>query len=105
MPITSSHNDKLKTVRKLHTRRRERELAHAFVAEGEDLLEAADLAGWTPLERFAASGSGLPGTEVTAEALQGRGRARLGDTDAGDLRAALGAGPAGPALPCTCTGR
>jgi len=70
MPITSSHNDKLKTVRKLRARRRERELAHAFVAEGEDLLEAADLAGWTPLERFAASGSGLPGTEVSAAALQ-----------------------------------
>jgi TrmH family RNA methyltransferase len=71
MPITSPHNDKLKTVRKLRSRRRERELAHAFVAEGEDLLEAADLAGWAPLERFATSGSGLPGIEVSAEALGG----------------------------------
>jgi RNA methyltransferase, TrmH family len=39
--ITSPHNDKLKEVRRLHRRREGR-----FVAEGEDLLEAAALAGW-----------------------------------------------------------
>jgi RNA methyltransferase, TrmH family len=39
--ITSPHNDKLKEVRRLHRRRE-----HRFVAEGEDLLEAAALAGW-----------------------------------------------------------
>lgn len=59
MIITSPHNDKLKDVRRLRRRRDGR-----FVAEGEDLLAAADAAGWTPLERFAAAGSGLPGTEV-----------------------------------------
>jgi TrmH family RNA methyltransferase len=34
------------------------------VAEGEDLLAAADAAGWAPLERYCAAGSGLPGIEV-----------------------------------------
>jgi len=69
MPITSSHNDKLKTVRKLRQRRRERERLGQFVAEGEDLLAAADAAGWQPVERFAVTGSGLPGTEVEPELL------------------------------------
>lgn len=64
MPITSPHNDKLKTVRKLRQRRRERERAGQFVAEGEDLLAQADAAGWTAVERFCATGSGLPGIEV-----------------------------------------
>jgi TrmH family RNA methyltransferase len=57
--ITSPHNDKLKTLRRLQRRRDGR-----FVAEGEDLLAAADAAGWEPLERYAAAGSGLPGTAV-----------------------------------------
>jgi TrmH family RNA methyltransferase len=62
--ITSPHNEKLKEIRKLNQRRRAREQAGRFVAEGEDLLEAADTAGWESLERYAASGSGLPGTAV-----------------------------------------
>lgn len=57
--IRSPHNDKLKTLRRLARRRDGR-----FVAEGEDLLAAADDAGWEALERYAAAGSGLPGTEV-----------------------------------------
>jgi len=64
MPITSPHNDKLKEIRKLSRRRRWRERSGRFVAEGEDLLAAADGAGWTAVERFCAQGSGLPGTEV-----------------------------------------
>ncbi len=64
MTITSSHNDKLKAIRKLRQRRRERERSGRFVAEGEDLLAAADAAGWEPVERYCAAGSGLPGTEV-----------------------------------------
>jgi TrmH family RNA methyltransferase len=64
MTITSPHNAKLKEIRKLRMRRRERDRAGRFVAEGEDLLAAADTAGWTALERFAAAGSGLAGTEV-----------------------------------------
>jgi TrmH family RNA methyltransferase len=34
------------------------------VAEGEDLLAAADAAGWAPVERYCAAGSGLAGVEV-----------------------------------------
>jgi TrmH family RNA methyltransferase len=59
--ITSPHNEKLKTVRKLQRRRGQEGL---FVAEGEDLLAAADVAGWQAVERFCAAGSGLDGLEV-----------------------------------------
>jgi RNA methyltransferase, TrmH family len=62
--ITSHHNEQLKEVRKLNRRRRWRERSGRFVAEGEDLLAAADAAGWPPVHRFCAAGSGLPGTEV-----------------------------------------
>jgi TrmH family RNA methyltransferase len=64
MTITSSHNQKLKEIRKLRMRRRERDRSGRFLAEGEDLLAAADAAGWPALERFCAAGSGLPGVEV-----------------------------------------
>jgi RNA methyltransferase, TrmH family len=67
--ITSHHNEKLKEVRKLRQRRRWRERSGRFVAEGEDLLAAADAAGWTAVERFAAAGSGLPGAEVDGQLL------------------------------------
>lgn len=70
MTITSSQNEKLKTLRKLRQRRRDRERLGQFVAEGEDLLAAADAAGWVAVERFAVSGSGLPGIEVDPEPLK-----------------------------------
>lgn len=63
MTITSTQNQRLKEVRKLR-RRRGRQRAGRFVAEGEDLLAAADSAGWEALERYCAAGSGLGGTEV-----------------------------------------
>lgn len=69
MTITSHHNQKLREIRKLNQRRRARDGAQRFVAEGEDLLEAADQAGWTPVERYCAEGSGLPGTTVAPELL------------------------------------
>jgi TrmH family RNA methyltransferase len=69
MTISSQHNQRLKEIRKLRQRRRWRERAGRFVAEGEDLLAAADAAGWSPVERYAVSGSGLPGVEVEADAL------------------------------------
>jgi TrmH family RNA methyltransferase len=69
MTISSHHNQRLKEIRKLRQRRRWRERAGRFVAEGEDLLAAADAAGWDPVERYAAAGSGLPGVEVEADAL------------------------------------
>jgi len=71
MTITSPHNQKLKEIRKLRTRRRERDRAGLFVAEGEDLLAAADAGGWEPVERFCAAGSGLPGVEVDPQLLAG----------------------------------
>ena len=64
--IDSPNNRHLKELRKLRT-------AHGraksgpplrFVAEGEDLIAAAESVGWEPLERFVAAGSGLDGTEV-----------------------------------------
>jgi RNA methyltransferase, TrmH family len=70
MTITSPQNEKLKTLRKLRQRRRERDRLGQFVAEGEDLLAAADAAGWVPVERFAVSESGLPGLEVDSVALK-----------------------------------
>ena len=69
MSITSTHNRKLKDIRKLRMRRRWRERSGRFVAEGEDLLAAADGAGWTALDRFCAAGSGLDGVEVEPKLL------------------------------------
>ena len=63
MTITSPHNEQLKEIRKL-AGRRWRDKLRQFVAEGEDLLDAADAAGWEPLARLVAEGSGLPGEEV-----------------------------------------
>jgi TrmH family RNA methyltransferase len=68
MAISSIHNDKLKEIRKLH-RRRARDRAGRFVAEGEDLLAAADAAGWTARERYCTAGSGLAGVEVEPRVL------------------------------------
>jgi TrmH family RNA methyltransferase len=61
--ITSPHNAKLKDLRRL-ARKADRSERGLFAAEGEDLLAAADDAGWHPVERFAAAGSGLAGDEV-----------------------------------------
>ena len=47
--ITSPHNDKLKEVRRLQRRREAR-----FVAEGEDLVAAAEQAGWHAVFRLRA---------------------------------------------------
>jgi RNA methyltransferase, TrmH family len=67
--ITSPHNEHLKAIRKLNQRRRNRDQRARFVAEGEDLLSAADGAGWDPVERYCAAGCGLPGTEVDPSVL------------------------------------
>jgi TrmH family RNA methyltransferase len=45
--ITSSDNAQLKLIRKL-SRKRERDAQGLFVAEGEDLVAAARIAGWEP---------------------------------------------------------
>jgi RNA methyltransferase, TrmH family len=67
--ITSHHNQKLKEIRKLRQRRRWRERAGQFVAEGEDLLRSADASGWIAIERYVAAGSGLEGVEVEPSVL------------------------------------
>ncbi len=71
MTITSTHNPHLKELRRL-TRRRERERGGRFAAEGEDLLAAAELAGWSAVEGYRVAGSDLGGprfTDVDAAAL------------------------------------
>jgi TrmH family RNA methyltransferase len=68
MTITSPHNDQLKEIRKL-AGRKWRDKLREFVAEGEDLIEAAEAAGWEPLSRLVAEGSGLDGDEVAPHLL------------------------------------
>jgi TrmH family RNA methyltransferase len=94
MIITSSHNDKLKEIRKL-TRRRSREDASRFVAEGEDLVAAAASAGWSPLVLLAAAGSGLEGDEVEGALLSSVSGLRSGTRQLAVYESRWGA-PAGP---------
>jgi len=61
--ITSPHNDTLTQIRKLAGRKWRDKLGE-FVAEGEDLIEAAEQAGWAASTRLVAAGSGLDGEEV-----------------------------------------
>ena len=68
MTITSAHNENFKEVRKL-AGRRWRDKLQRFVAEGEDLLDAATAAGWEPIVRYVADGSGLEGVEVAPHVL------------------------------------
>ncbi len=63
MPITSPNHELLKEVRKLAGRKWRDKLTR-FVAEGEDLVDAAEAAGWAPVARLVAAGSGLEGEEV-----------------------------------------
>ncbi len=68
MAITSPHNEQLKEVRKL-AGRKWRDKLRQFVAEGEDLIEAAARAGWRPEALYAAEGSGLEGIPVAPHVL------------------------------------
>lgn len=94
MTITSPHNAKLKEIRALQ-RRRERDDRGRFVAEGEDLLAAADAAGWESVHRLVAAGSGLPGEEVEADLLGGVSSLGSGSRVVG-VYATRWAQPAGP---------
>ena len=71
--IDSHSNRHLKELRKLRTAhgRSKSGPPRRFVAEGEDLVAAAEAAGWTALERYVAAGSGLDGTEVEPDLLAG----------------------------------
>lgn len=62
--ITSPDNTKLKELRKLAKKRDGR-----FVAEGEDLVDAATAAGWDALETFVTPDAGRAGTAVDADLL------------------------------------
>jgi RNA methyltransferase, TrmH family len=68
LPITSPHNERLKKLKKL-SRHRVRSETGLFIAEGEDLVNAAAAAGWNAVELYCAAGSGLPGTEVLPDVL------------------------------------
>jgi RNA methyltransferase, TrmH family len=61
-PITSLNNSKLKQLRKL-ARSRERERTGLFVAEGEDLVLAAEAVGRSPIYGFSSEGLDLDGFE------------------------------------------
>ena len=95
MTITSPHNERLKEIRKL-ARRRDRALSGRFVAEGEDLLAAADAAGWPALERYCAAGSGLPGVELEAELLASVSQLGSGTRALGVFEQRWAEGPTGP---------
>jgi TrmH family RNA methyltransferase len=58
--IASQQNPRLKAVKRLQSKR-ERERRGMFLAEGEDLLAAAEHAGWPAQEGYRAIGSGLGG--------------------------------------------
>ena len=69
MPITSPHNEAIREVRKL-AGRKWRDKMRSFVAEGEDLIDAASAAGWTPELLLCEAGSGLAGEEVAPHLLK-----------------------------------
>jgi TrmH family RNA methyltransferase len=69
MPITSPNNEQLKEVRKL-AGRKWRDKTRTFVAEGEDLIDAAAAAGWRPELLLCEAGSGLEGDEVAPHLLR-----------------------------------
>jgi TrmH family RNA methyltransferase len=95
VPITSPHNDQLKEIRKL-AGRRWRDKLRRFVAEGEDLVEAADTAGWEPLALLVAEGSGLAGEQVEPNLLAQVSQLGSGTRALGVYAQRWAAAPAGP---------
>jgi len=95
MTITSKQNEKLKQLRKL-SRRDMRTRADAFIAEGEDLLAAADAHGWVSVERYCAAGSGLVGQEVEPELLASVSQLGSGTRTLAVYRQRWAGSPAGP---------
>ena len=94
MTITSPHNEKLKEIRKL-ARKAER-ASGRFVAEGEDLVDAADAAGWPAVERLVAADSGLAGTEVEPDLLAKASSLGSGTRVVGVYEQRWADAPAGP---------
>src|SRR5919197_6470678 len=95
MTITSPHNDQLKEIRKL-AGRKWRDKLREFVAEGEDLLAAADAAGWQPIARLVAAGSGLEGEEVAPHLLARVSQLGSGTRALGVYAQRWAPAPAGP---------
>jgi RNA methyltransferase, TrmH family len=95
MTISSPHNEQLKEIRKL-AGRKWRDKLRQFVAEGEDLLDAADAAGWEPLARLVAEGSGLPGEEVAPHLLAKVSQLGSGTRALGVYAQRWAPAPAGP---------
>ena len=95
MTISSPHNEQLKEIRKL-AGRKWRDKLRQFVAEGEDLLDAADAAGWEPLARLVAEGSGLPGEEVKPHLLAQVSQLGSGTRALGVYAQRWAPAPAGP---------
>src|SRR5215213_11314748 len=95
MTITSPHNEQLKEVRKL-AGRKWRDKLRQFVAEGEDLIEAAARAGWEPEALYAAEGSGLAGIPVAPHVLAGVSQLGSGTRSLGVYGQRWAEAPAGP---------
>jgi RNA methyltransferase, TrmH family len=93
--ITSPHNEQLKEVRKL-AGRKWRDKLRQFVAEGEDLIEAAARAGWEPEALYAAEGSGLAGIPVAPHLLAGVSQLGSGTRSLGVYGQRWAEAPAGP---------
>lgn len=74
--ITSGQNEQLKTIRKLQEKKH-RERLGLFVAEGEDLLEAAEAAGWEP-ELVLVAGEDVEPTLLAAVSSLGSGARVIG---------------------------
>lgn len=87
--ITSHHNPLLKDIRRLQRRRDGR-----FVAEGEDLLAAADAAGWAPIVRLRA------GVDVDADVLAKVSALGSGSRELGVFEERWAPEPVGPLCVC-----
>jgi TrmH family RNA methyltransferase len=70
LTITSPQNEQLTQIRKL-AGRKWRDKLRLFVAEGEDLIDAAARSGWEPEAIYVAEGSGLDGVPVAPHVLAG----------------------------------
>ena len=90
MPISSPNNELLKEVRKLAGRKWRDKLTR-FVAEGEDLVDAAEAAGWAPVAKLVAAGLAGSRARRSSPHLLGRDLlAGLGHARDRGLRPALG---------------
>ena len=95
MTITSPHNEQLKEVRKL-AGRKWRDKLRQFVAEGEDLVEAAARAGWAPEALYVAEDAGLDGIPVAPHVLAGVSQLGSGTRAIGVYGQRWAPAPAGP---------